>query len=369
MIYKMKNQIQNYHWGTRDYLPELLSLKSSNQPCAELWMGAHPKAPSEILQEDKWKSLYHLMKERGEAFPYLLKILSIESPLSIQVHPNIYQAQKGYEREEQLGIERNAGVRNYKDKNHKPEMIVALSDFWALKGLRDMEEIQANFQFAPESLREAWKNMDLKTFFFSIMTLDNEDKETLLQAYNAESGNSDESDWVRTLQSDYPGDISVLAPLFLNLVHLRPGEALFQSDGELHAYLKGNGVEIMANSDNVLRAGLTSKHMDLEELMSVVRFVPSKVEILKESEHFYPSHVPDFELGVWKDAKETTIPILKEPLILLNIGSTLEVSDRKQKGLILKKGESIFIDKGTEEIGIISQGKGHFYLARRGMQK
>lgn len=367
MFYKMRNNFQHYHWGTKDYLPRLLSLENSeNKPYAELWMGAHPKAPSEILMDDKWHSLYDVYREKGNSFPYLFKILSIESPLSIQVHPSIPQAIKGFEKEEMQGILLDAAERNYKDRNHKPELIVALSDFWALKGFRSAEEVQNNFQFVPARIKDKWAGMGLKDFFLSLMNLKDDVKKKVLQAYIENPEDSQEAYWVHQLVSLYPGDISALAPLYMNLVYLRPGEALFQADGELHAYLKGNGVELMANSDNVLRGGLTLKHIDLQELQTVASFKASEVHILNQPKHFYPSMVQDFELGIWDEVKDLTISIQKGPAILLNMEDEISVFNSQQNSISVGQGESLFIDTDTKEIKISPRGKARFFMARQG---
>lgn len=369
MMYKMDNQIQHYHWGAKDFLPDLLNIENPEEkPFAELWMGAHPKASSRIYKEGQWVDLYQIIQQTGTDFPFLFKILSIESPLSIQVHPSISQAREGFINENKAGIPLDASNRNYRDQNHKPEILVAISDFWALKGFRPFASILKNFEFAPREIRDHLQNWDIKTFYLWIMNLDEKKKQILLKSYADHSADSGEAYWVNELSRFYPGDISVLAPLYLNLVHLEPGEALYQESGELHAYLRGNGVELMANSDNVLRGGLTSKHMDLQELQSIVRFSPSFVDVLGNHKHFYPSGAEDFKLWEWKDFSRTRVELHHGPAILLNMGSPVDIHNDTAERMSLKPGESIFIDQNIASLQVESrvENKGHFFMATKG---
>lgn len=372
MFYRMKNQIQHYHWGAKDYLPDLLSLQNMDkEPCAELWMGAHPKASSRVFIDGVWIELYHLMQDRNIDFPFLLKILSIESPLSIQVHPNIPQAQNGFDKEDKAGIPINSPQRNYRDKNHKPELLVALSDFWALKGFRSYPSILKNFVFAPMGMKEYIQDLDLSGFYHWIMHLNGKEKQLLLDSFMKNSTESDETYWVRELSRFYPGDISILSPLYLNLVHLKTGDAIYQRDGELHAYLKGNAIELMANSDNVLRGGLTSKHMDLQELQSVVSFRPTEIRLLRKNMHFFPSEVKDFKLGEWADFSRATLDISNGPAILLNMGCSVDIHNHSAEPLRMKRGESIFIDQKVCSLKIKSmdENNSHIFIATSGDMK
>lgn len=375
MIFKMKNPIQHYHWGTSEYLSQLQGIDNpENIPLAELWMGAHSKAPSEILVEDQWVSLMEWIVEHREdtlgrrcwsefkMLPYLFKILSIKEPLSIQVHPSIPQAIQGYEREQKAGIAKSSPQRNYKDKNHKPEIICALSDFWALKGFRKFDEIQELLDFTPDFVRNSLrgflhekKSEQHRSFYLWLMDLNGDETEMVLESTNLMNPHREESRWVKALMQAYPGDISALAPLYLNLIHLKPGDSLFQPAGEMHAYLKGNGIELMANSDNVLRGGLTSKHMDIPELNGIVNFTPSVPKVSQCKEHYFPSPVKDFRLG-WIEGRNTErITTSRLPTILLNMGKPLKIMDDTGISMVIGAGHSIFADRSTQYVTLEGQ--------------
>jgi len=385
MIYKMKNSIQHYHWGNTDYLPDLLGIDNKKQkPFAELWMGAHPKASSSILMPNGYQPLDKLIdsnekllprgiRDQFQGFPYLFKILSIASPLSIQVHPSISQAHEGFKKEEEKHIALDDTERNYKDKNHKPEIIYAISDFWALKGFRKFSEIKENLLSLSSELYRDLDRMEqekqpLSSFFAWLMNLEIEKKNLLFARVESHLEDSVKKEWVQTLMSYYPGDISSLAPLYLNLIHLNPGEALFQKAGELHAYLKGNGVELMANSDNVLRGGLTSKHMDLKELQRVVNFNTSTTEKVPFRNGYYDSPVKDFKLGELRGFKDEKIKLSSSPAVLLNLGEDLTVEDKKNsRCTIVKKGASVYIDSESRDLRLMSK-KGWCFWALPGVE-
>jgi len=216
--------------------------------------------------------------------PFLFKVLASAKPLSIQAHPNRAQARQGFARENELGIPLDAPNRNYKDDNHKPEIICALTPFWALIGFRKIEEMIDllerlqihSLEKEIDILRAQPNSAGLKDFFRAVMTLDKQSKEEAVgEALVSAEARADEdpvSSWMIKLHQEYPGDIGVLSTVLLNLIRLEPGDALYQSAGELHAYLEGVGMELMANSDNVLRGGLTPKHVDVPELLNTLNF-------------------------------------------------------------------------------------------------
>jgi mannose-6-phosphate isomerase len=308
----MINTIQPYAWGSRSAMSDLFGFSNPHdEPMAELWMGAHPKAPSRVLlgdadlggdaelgldeyiARDPVSTLgSKLAAGFGDELPYLFKVLSAAQGLSIQAHPNREQAKEGFEREEKLGIPRDHPKRNYKDKNHKPEVLVALTEFWALRGFRRINEIVVHFDregLGPlrQRARELSVDGDLRRFFQALFDLTADERSAVLasllgEAHEREGTDSDapEYRWIRKLSKWYQDDIGVLAPLYLNLLRLEPGEAVFQPAGVLHAYLSGTGVECMANSDNVLRGGCTVKHIDREELIRVLDFAPRPPEKL-----------------------------------------------------------------------------------------
>ncbi len=303
----LKNSIQEYAWGSKTAIPELLGQAvPADKPRAELWMGAHPKAPSQVYCDGLWRSLLELIgenpqeilgKEAAARFsnqlPFLFKILAAAKPLSIQAHPNKAQARDGFVRENELGIPLDAVHRNYKDDNHKPEIICALTSFWALKGFRKIEEIltlleKIHIPSLVESLsflRDHPSSEGLKRFFSHLMTMDEEKQRTIVQEAVTFAGEKTNGEpvwgWMIKLNEEYPGDIGVLSPAFLNLVRLEPQQAMYLPAGELHAYLEGVGIELMANSDNVLRGGLTSKHIDVQELLAILSFSEAELNILR----------------------------------------------------------------------------------------
>ncbi|MBN1836934.1 MAG: mannose-6-phosphate isomerase, class I [Spirochaetales bacterium] len=304
--YVLHNTIQEYAWGSRTAIPELLGLPSpSERPQAELWMGAHPKAPSRVSVEDGEIPLNELVQRDpagllgrraarrfGGELPFLFKVIAAAAPLSIQVHPSAEQAREGFRRENEAGIPLDAFERNYRDPNHKPEVLSALTPFWAMCGFRPLGEILALFEsagppsLAPETAELARRPTPegLRGFFQALMTLPERRRlqavaETLVRASGPEQPALEGSvpapavrRWIVSLAEHYPGDIGVLAPLLLNLVELQPGDTMFLEAGIPHAYLQGTGIELMANSDNVLRGGLTPKHVDVPELLRTLRF-------------------------------------------------------------------------------------------------
>jgi len=327
-ILPMKNRIQHYAWGSREAIADLEGRPvPSERPEAELWMGAHPSGPSLVLWNGEWTPLDELIEAEsglilgtavsdrfGRRLPFLFKVLAAEAPLSIQAHPNLAQAREGYQRENRLGIPLEARQRNYRDDNHKPEIICALSDFWALKGFRPRQEILRLIGRVEEvrdrgllSLLEAGDSpSSLEQFFGALLSLDPQVRAELIRgvvdALASRKDTQREVEWMRQLEVSYPGDVGVLSPVLLNLVRLRPGEALFLEAGELHAYLRGVGVELMANSDNVLRGGLTSKHVDVEALTNVLTFkgevpVVTHGELVDGIERVYKAPVREFRLS------------------------------------------------------------------------
>lgn len=301
-IVLLQNQIQNYEWGSRTVLAELLGLPApSPKPEAELWMGAHPAAPSQALVGQVPIALPDLIarspadvlgasvaKRFGGELPFLFKVLAADQPLSIQAHPNREQAREGYEREEQAAIPVDSPRRNYKDRNHKPEIICALSPTWLLSGFRPPDQIlELLHRYQVSDLLDlsgplqdrAGAGQAVARFYRSLMELpEDKKKKTTTQVVTAAERlgeTAPEARWILRAAQFFPGDYSIVSILVLNLVHLAVGEALYQKAGLLHAYLDGSGVELMANSDNVLRGGLTRKHVDVPELLRILTFEPS----------------------------------------------------------------------------------------------
>ncbi|MGQ9591014.1 MAG: mannose-6-phosphate isomerase, class I [Planctomycetota bacterium] len=326
-ILLLKNPIQEYEWGSRKAIAELLGEPApSPRPQAELWMGSHPRAPSSVRISGRWERLPDLIArapeeilgrrvaERfGARLPFLFKVLAAAKPLSLQAHPSAAQAREGFLREEQAGIPLNARERCYRDDAHKPETLCALSPFSALSGFRRIPEILGNLRdLAIEELSAEVAAFErspdaagLRRFFAGLLTLPDDRRKAVVRAAvraaEASAEDKPEHRWILRLHEEHPDDAGVLSPLLLNCIRLEPTEALFLPAGELHTYLEGVAVEIMANSDNVLRGGLTKKHVDVPELLRVLSFRDGPVEILAPEERGpelrYPARAEEFQLS------------------------------------------------------------------------
>ncbi len=305
MIVHIRNTPRGYDWGSRTAIPALMGSEPTGQPQAELWLGTHPGSPSIAVRADGSElPLLSWFAEAGltGSLPYLFKILAAAHPLSLQVHPSRAQAARGFHREEELQIPVDAPNRNYRDREHKPEIIIALSDtFDALCGFRPLEQVQFDLSAAATLLGEAegvsitdaaarlgnqeepkpsetWAQQ-ARSEFIEWLFSSGEESETLMQALDralaADAGLTERSPNLSTfvsLRNAYPGDPGAAVSLLLNRVTLVAGESLYLPAGNIHAYLEGLGVEVMAASDNVLRGGLTSKHVDTRELVSILDF-------------------------------------------------------------------------------------------------
>lgn len=329
-IFKLRGKVQHYAWGGKSFIPDLIHFNNSeNKPCAEYWMGAHPSASSTLLQKDNEVALTEIIKQNpagvltekvfnyfGE-LPYLYKILDVNEMLSIQVHPTKEEAVKGFDREEAEGVAINAPNRNYKDKNHKPEIMIALGEFWLLHGFMQLDAIEDRLNEIPEFnfLISVFKNNGLRELYKTIMEMSQSDIDSTLtpllerEMKKRAVGKLDKSMpgwWATKLFADGLEikniDRGVFSIYLFNIVGLKKGEGIFQAAGIPHAYLEGQNVELMANSDNVLRGGLTPKHVDVPELMKHTVFESVKPNILQgdvvnEFEKTYPCPVPDFSIS------------------------------------------------------------------------
>lgn len=288
----LTNTIQHYPWGSRDHIAALQGRpQPSAQPEAELWMGTHERGSSLV---DDAPLREHV------TLPYLLKYLAAAQPLSIQVHPNAAQAAAGYLAENNANIPLDAHHRSYRDPNHKPELLCALTDFHALAGFKDLDDIKLLLAETPPLSRFApLLDQGLRSLVTELLRTT--DAAELVAATVAAVGETDPLALV--LHQHFPGDIGVIVGLLLNEVHLRPGQAIFVPAGMPHAYVSGVGVEIMANSDNVLRCGLTEKHIDIDELLSVTAWDASGPEIYSGDgvangvRHY---RTPAREFGLWQ---------------------------------------------------------------------
>ncbi len=390
-LFKLDNVIQNYAWGSKDSINQLFGIVNPNQePQAEIWMGAHPngcskvggtgEALSNLIDENKVDVLGGYTAARFGELPFLFKVLAAETPLSIQVHPNKRKSEMGYERENALGIPLNASNRNYKDPNHKPELVYALTFYKAMNGFRPIEDIislfeEANIPSLAIELNVLKANADsdaLKAFFTAIMSLEGEKKEAALNELEAAHQRSAKTvmgreamQYSKDFKQHYPGDIGLFAPLMLNTVELAPGEAMFLFAETPHAYVQGTGLEIMANSDNVLRAGLTPKYIDVPELIDNTIFEPIKPEnirlkpVLKEGKMSYPIPVDDFGFDILSASDESKSQYLRSAEILFCVEGEATVTSEGQS-ITLKPGESVFVSNNSS----VYQYQGNGILAR-----
>jgi mannose-6-phosphate isomerase len=415
-IYTLCNQVKHYEWGSPDFIPRLMGAAADDAPWAELWMGSHPGAPSRVNLPDGEISLGELIArdprgylgkeitERYGSLPFLFKLLAVEKPLSIQAHPNLAQAREGFERENREGLAPDAPSRNYRDSNHKPEIVCALTPFTGMCGFRAPNEIRQRLTVfsAVPSLREGFAPLiqaleisdpasALRDFLSLLFSLPPNVKEALTEyilstriinhrvhgetrrkmkksKQNSVFSVSSvvkfldiEWDLMRNLARLYPNDPAIIAPLYLNVFHLEPGEAIFLKAGLLHAYIHGFAVELMANSDNVLRGGLSSKHIDIPELIKVLDFNPEEPQIIKPEPGLscftYPASCEEFSLSMIRGTKQGGPAVLDRSAPSICIVTEGEVS---VGGTTLKQGESAFIPP------VASASGGEESLALRG---
>jgi mannose-6-phosphate isomerase len=374
-IFKLKGKVQHYAWGGYEFIPHLLGVANTeHKPFAEYWMGAHPSASSDIVTPNGLLSLNELIKgfpeitigkkvqqQFGE-LPYLFKILDVREMLSIQVHPTKDEAIKGFEEEEAKGIPIGAPTRNYKDKNHKPEVMVALSEFWLLHGFLQQDSLKKVLQSVPEfeKFLSLFKNDQYKKLFQHVMEMPQHEVNTLLaplvhRELQRKKDNELTKDqpgwWVAKLFEHQTSieniDRGVFSIYFFNIVKVNPGEAIFQGAGIPHAYLEGQNVELMANSDNVLRGGLTPKHIDVPELLkhTVFKGVAPNImlgEKMKTGEKIYPCPVEDFGISKIELQHGQTYNGTASSLeIIVVIDGEINITGKNK--LSAKRGEAVVI--------------------------
>ena len=319
--------VMPYPWGSHTAIAELTGRAPTATPEAELWMGAHPVAPSKLQRDGGQQTLDAVVARDpgaelgaasvaafGARLPFLLKVLAAAEPLSLQAHPTMEQAKRGFADENARGIPLAASFRNYKDASHKPELLCALTPIEALSGFRDPAEVLALFAaldvpaaMAPLApLRMSPDAQGIAESFEALMTMPEERRapvvDAVVDACKHGTGFATERRLVARLASLYPGDMGIVSALLLDFVVVAPGEAIFLDAGNMHAYLDGTGVEIMASSDNVLRGGLTKKHVDVPELLRVLTFTPQKPRIVRPrvidaQESVYDTPAREFRLS------------------------------------------------------------------------
>lgn len=391
----LSNPIQAYSWGSRTALAELLGRPQGGEPQAELWMGAHPRAPSRVrtpggeVPLDAWIArdpvavLGRRTAERFGALPFLFKVLAAEEPLSLQAHPDLEQARTGFARENAAGVPVDAPERCYRDANHKPELICALTRFQALSGFREADAILAAFETlgvpglaAPlEALRRGG-DAAVAPLFHALMTLDAGARGALV-ARAAErarrAGTSDAAQrWVAQLAEAHPADVGALAPLLLNVVELAPGQAMFLPAGQLHSYLSGVGVEIMANSDNVLRGGLTPKHIDVPELLRTLSFRSGPVDVLeprpgRPGECCYDTPAEEFALSVVEVSAGTVFEADAERDVEILLCTEGSASIEGREVLALRRGDCALVPAAAGAYRI--EGDAVLYRAMVGVRR
>ncbi|MGV0343567.1 mannose-6-phosphate isomerase, class I [Corynebacterium lehmanniae] len=388
----LEGALRPYPWGSHTLIAQLRGEPSpSPQPQAELWFGAHPAAPATVngqglddaIAADPAAALGKRVQDaHGDQLPFLVKLLAAAAPLSIQAHPSLEQAKEGFERENAEGIELNSPSRNYKDPNHKPELIVALTEFRALAGFRPVPDTAAFFAElgSPELDRYATLlptdgEGDLRALFTTLISLPHQPRVELIESVkraaaelvdkrNAPEWMVEAAEVYLELNQTYPGDVGVLAALLLNVLTLAPGEAAFLRAGQLHAYLSGLGVEVMANSDNVLRGGLTTKHVDVPELVKVLDF--STLE--NPRAEAAPSHggvefqlpVDSFAVRMHALDDGDTLAVDEDgPAIVLCTAGEVRGAD----GFVLTQGNGAWVPASEAATEITAAGKSQVFVA------
>jgi mannose-6-phosphate isomerase len=387
----MTGTIQPYAWGSTTFLPELLGEEPTGEPQAELWLGAHASASAtvggrpldEVIAEDPEGVVgAAAVKAFGTGLPFLLKVLAAGKPLSLQAHPSREQAEKGFQREQEAGIPLDAGHRLYKDDWPKPEMLCALVDSEVLCGFRDPGESYRLFErlgvadaldlVAPLAEADQPANERLATVFERLLRLEGDERSVVRAVVGAAAPVDEDGELglfartARELGEHFEDDPGILAALLMNRIALQPGQAVFLADGNLHAYLDGAGVEIMANSDNVMRGGLTSKHVDADELLAILDFTPGFPGLVDPVEETpgcwrYPTPAPEFAL--WRlEPRDSPVDVPTSSLgrVLLVAEGSVTID-----GVALERGQAAFARAGEE---LELSGSGTVFVGGPGLE-
>lgn len=379
MIVSIANTPRDFGWGSTTSMAHLLGIAPSGEPQAELWLGAHPGSPSRIIDPEatggatdvlQWidRDPHAALGDRAK-LPFLMKVLAADSSLSLQAHPTAEQAAAGFARENALGIPLDAPHRNYRDDQPKPEIIVALSDrFEALCGFRAHHE--AAEALTALDVAELVPRLVALPELFGWLMAGGPEVDALVARVAARVAQVDaegvadmdaDIDTARRLGEAHPGDPGIICALLLNRVTLRRGEALFLPAGNIHAYLEGVGVEVMSSSDNVLRGGLTAKHVDVPELLHVLNFAQGAPpwlhpEQAKGIDVFRPE-VADFVL--MRITGDGDVPLTGPAIALCTAGSLSLSGTMSEQQVSL--GESVYIT--PDELNISVRGHGELFLA------
>lgn len=372
MLLKITNSARDYAWGSTTLIPDYFGVPATGRPMAEIWFGTHDGSPARVAETNEPL----LVANGGKQLPFLLKILAADSPLSIQAHPNSAQAAEGFARENAAGVGIHATDRNYKDDRHKPEMIVALTEFEALCGFKSTKQIRnllesmldpTDVSDGLRTLVNHWLELfdsedGLRKLFVDIVN-----RRGNLDGVNAELSQqanlSAQFELAARLNILYPGDPGVIVALLMNHVWLAPGEALFLPAGNIHAYMSGLGVEVMAASDNVLRGGLTPKHIDLAELERVLVFAETEVELVKTRELAkglveLQTPVEDFILYRAELSGGVVLADLNIPgaSIVLCTAGEIALSNSIEERVVLKRGEAAFLGADAKKFSLAGSG-------------
>ena len=381
---KMHNGVQNYAWGSKDALTTLYGITDpQGRPMAELWMGAHPKSSSQVenaqgqtlslrdqISADLEGQLGKKVAKRFGELPFLFKVLCADQPLSIQVHPSKGAAEIGFAKENAAGIPLDAAERNYKDPNHKPELVYALTPFQAMNGFRELRDIVSLLQpvAGAHQLIARFLNFPdvdhLRALFAGLLSLESEDKSRALDVLKSVLREQHGEPWdtVRSIAEFYPNDSGLFSPLLLNVITLQPGEGMFLFAETPHAYLKGVSLEVMANSDNVLRAGLTPKYIDIPELLANLKFNARPANELlttpvqKGAELNFPIPVEDFAFSIHAlVAEPQTLEQDSAAIVFCIEGQS--VLSKQGETLTLLPGESCYLSASESPVTVSGNGR------------
>jgi len=392
-VYRLLNPVRNYRWGSPTVLPDLLGVPADGKPQAELWIGAHVSAPSIAVGEDGQQTrLDELVRDDavallgaatvarfGDRLPFLLKVLAAEQALSLQVHPDAARAARRFAAEEEAGVPLSAPDRLYKDAYHKPELVYALTRFDVLSGFRPPSESAGLLRLLRKRgachpvLDAVIADLDrhegddaLRAATELLLTLPSPEGQSLVEVITAACRGADDPAMATAadLGLQFPADPGVVVSLLLNRVRLEPGQALFLAAGNVHAYLHGTAIEVMASSDNVLRGGLTDKHIDVPELLEVIDFralpVPWVTPTLDgNGEEVFAPPTPDFQLSVnrlsrhprgphpeWDDERPRAVLVLEGEVILQGTAETQRV----------ERGQSVFVPVSDLPVAVVGDG-------------
>lgn len=382
----MENPIKDYPWGSHTAINEFYNISNINdQPQAEMWMGCHPNGSSQLIDAENNKiNIDDFINQApetvlGDAFnkfgeiPFLFKVLAADKPLSIQVHPSKIRAEEGYAAENLAGIPVSSPNRNFKDPNHKPELVFAVTPFNALNGFRPFNDIVELFNglvLAPlqneiAGFKQSPSGDTLRVLFEALLILEGEAKKAAIAELLTYAANQTSLvfETIKQLAAMYPDDMGIFSPLLLNVVKLNPGEAMFLYAETPHAYLQGLALEVMANSDNVLRAGLTPKYIDIDALISNIRFDVTEPEnILMQPEVSgnqakYPIPVQDFSFSILTNESSLNENIhMTSASVLFCEHGQFEVACA-QNAVTVEKGESVFVPASASTISVTGSGR------------